>query len=160
MTEPGGRPARKALLLDLGGVLIQDCLPAAAAAWSTGLGLTRQEFLGALFGGSDGQVLTGGVSEPAWWGIVAARLGAGPGLLAELRQDLVSREIWDEALVVLLRRLRGQAKRDSRSSRACEWRRRRTGVMMAEWSRWSIGRCFPVARRAVTRAPWSAMRGS
>jgi len=33
-------------------------------------------------------VLTGRVSELAWWGIVAGRLGAGPGLVAELRRDL------------------------------------------------------------------------
>jgi putative hydrolase of the HAD superfamily len=49
------------------------------------------------------------VSEPAWWGIVAGRLGAGPGLLAELQEDLASREQWDDALVTFLRRLRGQA---------------------------------------------------
>jgi putative hydrolase of the HAD superfamily len=109
-TSYGARPARKAVLIDLGGVLIPDYLPAAAAAWTTRLGLTQQAFLGALFGGSDDQVLTGRVSEPTWWDIVAGRLGAGPGLLAELRQDLASREVWDEALVALLRRLRGHAR--------------------------------------------------
>lgn len=98
------------MLIDLGGVLIPDYLSAAAAAWSTRLGLTQQAFLGALFGGSDDQVLTGQVTEPAWWHIVARRLGAGPGLLAELRQDLASREVWDEALVAFVRRLRGHAK--------------------------------------------------
>ena len=67
--------------------------PAAAAAWSIRLGITQRAFLGALFGGSDDQVLTGRVSEPAWWDIVAGRLGTGPDLLAELRQDLASREI-------------------------------------------------------------------
>jgi putative hydrolase of the HAD superfamily len=50
------------------------------------------------------------VSEPAWWDIVASRVGADPGLLAELRQDLASGEVWDEALVALLRRLRGHAR--------------------------------------------------
>lgn len=110
MTVPGARPAAKALLIDLGGVLIFDQLPVAAAAWSARLGLTRQEFLGALFGGSDDQVLTGRVSEPAWWDIVIARLGAGPGLVAELRQDLASREVWDDALVAFLRRQRGHVK--------------------------------------------------
>lgn len=110
MTVPGARPARKAVLIDLGGVLLPDYLSAAAIAWSTRLGLTQQAFLGALFGGSDDQVLTGQVSEPAWWDIVAARLGAGPGLLAELRADLASREVWDEALAALLRRLRGHVK--------------------------------------------------
>jgi putative hydrolase of the HAD superfamily len=55
-------------------------------------------------------VLTGRVSEPAWWDVVAARLHAGPGVVAELRQDLASREVWDQALVALLRRLRAHAK--------------------------------------------------
>jgi putative hydrolase of the HAD superfamily len=110
MTALIPRPARKAVLIDLGGVLVSDCLPAAAAAWSTRLGITPQAFLGALFGGSDDQVLTGQMSEPAWWDIVAGRLGAGPGLLAGLRQDLASREVWDEALAALLRRLHGHAR--------------------------------------------------
>jgi putative hydrolase of the HAD superfamily len=101
---------RKAVLIDLGGVLIPEYLPATAAAWSTRLGLTQQAFLDALFAGSDHQVLTGKVSEPAWWDIVAGRLGVSPGLLAELRQDLASREEWDETLVGFLRRVRGDAK--------------------------------------------------
>lgn len=98
------------MLIDLGGVLVPDYLPAAAAAWSIRLGITQRAFLGALFGGSDDQVLTGRVSEPAWWDIVAGRLGTGPDLLAELQQDLASREIWDEALVALMRRLHGRAR--------------------------------------------------
>jgi putative hydrolase of the HAD superfamily len=110
MTALVASPVRKAVLIDLGGVLIPDYLPAAAAAWSTRLGCTKQAFLGALFGGSDDRVLTGKVSEPAWWDIVAGRLGADPELLAEMQQDLASREVWDEALVAFLRRLRGRAK--------------------------------------------------
>jgi putative hydrolase of the HAD superfamily len=110
MTAAVTRPASKAVLIDLGGVLIGGDLPAVAAAWGTRLGISQQAFLAALFGGSDDQVLIGRVSEPAWWDIVAARLHAGPGLLAELRQDLASREVWDQALVALLRRLRGHAK--------------------------------------------------
>ncbi len=98
------------MLIDLGGVLVADYMPAAAAAWSARLGITQPAFLAALFGGSDGQVLTGQVSEPAWWAIVAGRLQADPALMADLRQDLASREVWDEALVAFLRRLRGQAK--------------------------------------------------
>lgn len=106
MTAAGTRPASKAVLIDLGGVLTGNHLPAAAAAWSTRLGTSQQAFLAALFGGIDDQVLTGRVSEPQWWDIVAARLRAGPALFAELRQDLASREVWDQALVALLRRLR------------------------------------------------------
>jgi putative hydrolase of the HAD superfamily len=104
------RPAGQAVLIDLGGVLVGDYLPAAAAAWGTRLGISQQAFLAALFGGSDEQVLTGRVSEPAWWDIIAARLHAGPGVMAELRQDLAAREVWDQDLVALLRRLRGHAR--------------------------------------------------
>ncbi len=46
------RPAGKAVLIDLGGGLIGDYLPAAAAAWGTRLGISQQVFLAALFGGS------------------------------------------------------------------------------------------------------------
>ncbi len=110
MTVAVARPAGKAVLIDLGGVLVDDYLPEAAAAWGARLGISQQAFLGALFGGGDDQVLTGRVSEPAWWDIVAARLHAGPGLPAGLRRGLASRERWDEALVALLRRLPGRTK--------------------------------------------------
>jgi len=90
MTATVTRPAGKAVLIDLGGVLTGDHLPAAATAWGTRLGISQQAFLAALFSGSDDQVLTGRVSEPAWWDIVAARLHADPGVMAELRQDLAS----------------------------------------------------------------------
>ena len=110
MTAAVNLPARKAVLIDLGGVLTGDYLPAAATAWGIRLGISQQAFLAALFSGSDDQVLTGRVSEPAWWDIVAARLHSDPGVMAELRQDLASREVWDQALVALLRRLRAHAK--------------------------------------------------
>jgi putative hydrolase of the HAD superfamily len=83
MAMPGASDAGKAVLIDMGGVLIPDYLPAAAAEWGTRLGISRQAFLAALFGGSDDQVLTGRVSEPQWWAIVAHRLQAGPDRLAE-----------------------------------------------------------------------------
>jgi putative hydrolase of the HAD superfamily len=103
-------PARKAVLIDLGGVLVGDYLPSAAGVWAVRLGITRQAFLGALFRGSDDQVLTGRVSEDAWWDIVAGRLAASPGLLAELRRDLAARETWDEDLAAYVRGLRGRAR--------------------------------------------------
>lgn len=127
MTAFDTRPVGKAVLIDLGGVLRHDHLPAAAAAWGTRLGLSQQGFLSAVFGGSDDQVLTGQVDESAWWDIVAGRLGAGSALLAALQQDLASREVWDEALVAFLRRLRGHA-RTAIVSNAWPW----TRVKMAE----------------------------
>jgi putative hydrolase of the HAD superfamily len=103
------RPARKAILIDIGGVLARDPLPAVAAAWADRLGMSWQAFLGAVFGGSDDGVLTGKVSEPEWWAIVAGRLPADPGLIAGLRRDL-SRTDWNDELVTFVRRLRGQAR--------------------------------------------------
>lgn len=100
---------RKAILIDAGGVLVPGFLPAAAAAWGSRLGLSPDAVLGALFGGSDDQVLTGRVSEPAWWDIVAGRLGTGPQVTAELRQDLAARERWDDTLTTFLRHLHGRA---------------------------------------------------
>jgi putative hydrolase of the HAD superfamily len=102
--------ASKAILIDVGGVLLKDRLPAVAAAWSARLGVSRRTLLDALFAGSDNQVLTGRVSEYQWWAVVAGRLQAGPDLLAELRRDLASGQEWDGALVAFLRGLRGRAK--------------------------------------------------
>jgi putative hydrolase of the HAD superfamily len=99
----------KAILIDIGGVLIPGYLPAAAADWSARLGISPRSFLDALFGGNDDQVLVGRVSEASWWGVVGKRLQAGPDVITELRCDLASRESWDGALVACLRRLRGQA---------------------------------------------------
>jgi putative hydrolase of the HAD superfamily len=102
--------ARKAILIDVGGVLLPDRLPAVAGAWSARLGVSRRAFLDALFGGSDDQVLTGRASEHQWWAVVAERLHAGPDLVTELRRDLSSGQEWDGALVAFLRGLRGQAR--------------------------------------------------
>lgn len=102
--------SRPAILIDIGGVLVPDHLTAAAIAWSNRLGISHQDFLSALFGGNDEQVLIGRTSEETWWNIVRDRLGIGQGLIDEIRGDLASRETWDTALVEGLRRLGGSAK--------------------------------------------------
>jgi putative hydrolase of the HAD superfamily len=110
MTMNSSSGASKAILIDVGGVLLRDRLPAVAAAWSARLGVSERAFLDALFGGSDDQVLTGRVSEHRWWAVVAGRLHADRDLVAELRRDLASEPEWDGALVAFLRGLRGCAK--------------------------------------------------
>jgi putative hydrolase of the HAD superfamily len=108
-TGSGGSPG-KAILIDLGGVLSSGYLSAAIADWAARLGITGQEFRAALYAGSDDQVLIGRMSEPAWWRLVAQRLGVTEAVLAELRRDGAAREEWDHALLALLRRLRGRAR--------------------------------------------------
>ncbi|GGS12919.1 hypothetical protein GCM10010252_60590 [Streptomyces aureoverticillatus] len=97
----------RALLVDVGGVLVREYLPAAARDWGARLGLTPGEFLAALYDGDDDGVLIGRVSEEAWWATVGDRLGAGPEVIAALRRDLDARETWDGELVGRLRGLRG-----------------------------------------------------
>ncbi|MFC9435266.1 HAD family hydrolase [Nocardia sp. NPDC057030] len=102
--------SQRAILIDIGGVLVHDYLTAAAAEWSSRLGMSPATFLAALFGGNDDQVLIGRVSEESWWRIVRDRLGVGADLINTIRCDLASREVWDASLVEGLRGLRGSAK--------------------------------------------------
>jgi putative hydrolase of the HAD superfamily len=100
---------RRAILIDVGGVLRSDGLPAVTAAWSARLGVAERLLRAAIFEGSDETVLVGRVSEPAWWRVVAARLGIGPGELARLRADLAGAGTWDDQLIGVLRDARGGA---------------------------------------------------
>jgi putative hydrolase of the HAD superfamily len=90
-----------AILIDLGGVLAH--LPRFAEAWGARFGMTTQEFLTAVYAGSDDTVLIGAVTEGEWWRIVAGRLGVTADVIDEMHQDMAAQESWDEALVALLR---------------------------------------------------------
>ncbi len=100
---------RRAILIDVGGVLCSDGLPAVAAVWSARLGVSERLLLAAIFGGSDDTVLVGRVSESDWWRVVATRLGIGPASVAGLRADIAAAGTWDEHLLAVLRDLHGQA---------------------------------------------------
>lgn len=101
---------RKAILIDIGGVLAPDSLGAPTAHWSNRLGISRAAFLAALFDGDDDHVLIGRTSEDSWWRTVGERLGVDAELVGAIRSDLASRGTWDEALVQSVRSLRGAAK--------------------------------------------------
>jgi putative hydrolase of the HAD superfamily len=107
LAGPGGPGA--AVLIDVGGVLLSSD-PAVFTTWSARLGIAPRSLLTAVFGGCDDQVLTGVVSEPDWWDVVAGRLGIGPELLAELRHDLARAGRWDDDLLACLRRIRGRVR--------------------------------------------------
>ncbi len=98
----------RAILIDLGGVLAH--MPRFAEAWSARFGMTTQEFLTAVYAGSDDTVLIGVVTEEEWWRIVAGRLGVTAEVIDEMHQDMAAEERWDEALVALLRGLRGSVR--------------------------------------------------
>jgi putative hydrolase of the HAD superfamily len=102
--------SRRAVLIDVGGVLCSDGLPDVASTWSARLGVSERLLLAAIFGGSDETVLIGRVSEAAWWRVVAGRLGIGPAPLAGLREDIAAAGTWDEQLLAVLRDLRGKAR--------------------------------------------------
>lgn len=104
----GGRGPTAALLMDVGGVLVTEYWPGAAAEWGARLGLSPDAFMAALYDGNDAEVLVGRVSEDDWWrGTVRGRLGVDPEAIEALRADLAARERWDPALVSRVRALRG-----------------------------------------------------
>jgi putative hydrolase of the HAD superfamily len=103
-------PGSRAVLIDIGGVLAPDDLPAVTTAWCGRLGISPEAFLAALFGGSDDQVLIGRVSESAWWTVVAGRLGIDSGTTGEIRRSLAPPGPWDEVLLGHLAALRGRAR--------------------------------------------------
>lgn len=95
----------RAVVLDIGGVLLSNGLPAVARAWSDRLGIGEQGFYEAVFGGSDQTILIGRVGEPEWLDVVAGRLGIGRELTARLRGDVAAAGEWDEKLVAFVRDL-------------------------------------------------------
>ncbi|MFE3654464.1 HAD-IA family hydrolase [Streptomyces sp. NPDC059101] len=105
-----GGPDRTAILLDVGGVLSPDHLPAAAADWGGRLGIPQHAFLAALFAGNDDRVLIGRTGQEARWRLVRRRLGIDHGLMAEIRRDLAARQRWDADLLAGVRALRGRAR--------------------------------------------------
>ncbi|MGP3972704.1 HAD family hydrolase [Streptomyces sp. 8N114] len=105
-----GRGRRPALLMDLGGVLVEDILPAAAAKWSARLGITERDFVTAVYAGNDTEVLVGRMSGPAWWSVVRERLALDEDGVAELREDLAGNPAWDQALLDAVAGLRGRAR--------------------------------------------------
>ncbi|GAA3112344.1 HAD family phosphatase [Streptomyces rectiviolaceus] len=99
-------PHARGVLIDVGGVLVREYLPAVATDWGRRLGIPPAAFMAALYEGNDSGVLVGRVSEDVWWDTVRERLRTGPDVIAELRRDLAARETWEEALVACLRGLR------------------------------------------------------
>jgi hypothetical protein len=82
--------SRRAIPIDVGGVLCSDGLDAVAAVWSAHLGVSERVLLAAIFGERDETVLVGRVSELSWRRVVATHLGIGPAPLARLPDDIAA----------------------------------------------------------------------
>jgi len=96
----------RSVLLDLGGVLETGCWPGVAEVWAPRLGITTEQMLAAVFGGSDETVLVGRMSEDDWWQQhVRRRLSISRTTLGRLRADIAARWSWDEQLLGYVARL-------------------------------------------------------
>ncbi len=74
--------------------------------WAPRLGITTEQMLAAVFGGSDETVLVGRMSEDDWWQQhVRRRLSISRTTLGRLRADIAARWSWDEQLLGYVARL-------------------------------------------------------
>lgn len=90
----------RGLIIDIGGVLVQDHVLETMERWADQLVLTREELLAAIYGGNDDAVLIGRVTEDEWWEVVHKRLGMDT---SDLRGELESGQTWSDELVAVLR---------------------------------------------------------
>lgn len=90
----------RGLILDIGGVLVEDRLLETIDRWSRRLTRTPAEMLAAIYGGNDEAVLVGRVTEDDWWQVVGDRLQVDT---SELRVELESGQLWNKTLVEVLR---------------------------------------------------------
>jgi putative hydrolase of the HAD superfamily len=78
----------RAVLVDLGGVLLHRRLRPTAARWDEALGLEPGGFLDALYRGTDATVLVGKVGADEHWAAVARGLGLSAARARQARDEL------------------------------------------------------------------------
>jgi putative hydrolase of the HAD superfamily len=96
----------RAMLVDLGGVLLHQDWQGLGAHWEAELGLPAGTFLRALFEGGDESVLIGRLPEDEWWREVGRRLGGDAALRARIEAFAAERERFDHELAAFLTSLR------------------------------------------------------
>ncbi len=89
----------RAIIIDIGGVLIRGRSPTVIDTWAARLGIGPHDLRAAIYGGSDDQVLVGRMDEDSWWAVVRSRLG---GDADQLRADIEADGEWDEPLVAAI----------------------------------------------------------
>jgi glucose-1-phosphatase len=97
----------KAVIFDMGGVLVRTVDPSKRAAWETKLGLAAGEAERIVLNSAMGkQAQMGAVTTQALWAWVQGEFGFDDATLAAFRHDFWAGDLLDEELVDLIRYLR------------------------------------------------------
>jgi epoxide hydrolase-like predicted phosphatase len=97
----------KAIIFDVGGVLIRTQSRAGRERWARRLGMAAAEFENFVFGGESGRAAQlGHKTEAAHWQWLGRHFGLSEAQLAEMRHDFFAGDVMDEALVGYVQRLR------------------------------------------------------
>ncbi len=97
----------KAIIFDVGGVLIRTHDWSGRQKWAARLGLAADEFEDFVFNGiADRQAQLGQMSSAEHWQGLARHFGLADGDIAQLRRDFFAGDLLDEGLVDYIKRLR------------------------------------------------------
>lgn len=97
----------KAVIFDVGGVLIRTHSWAGREKWAARLRMDAQDFEEFVFSGESGQqAQLGQITSAEHWGRVADHFGLDQTGIVELRRDFFSGDLLDETLVAYIKRLR------------------------------------------------------
>ena len=109
MADPVTPRPIKAVIFDLGGVLIDTGDPLERRSWEANLGLPVGR-LDELLAEAIGPGWAGGRSETDIWRWLQARLGLGDPDMARLRSDLYAHEYLDPTLTAFMCQIRGRCR--------------------------------------------------
>ena len=97
----------RAVIFDIGGVLVRTVDHASRRQWEKKLGLAEGESEAIVFNSEMGQkAQRGEISDAALWAWVGKRLALSPGELAALRRGFWAGDVLDRELVAFIRQLR------------------------------------------------------
>lgn len=115
----------KAIIFDVGGVLIRTHSWAGREKWAAKLGLAPQEFENFVFNSESGrQAQLGQMSSEAHWRGLGRHFGLDEAGITELRRDFFSGDALDESLVAYIQQLRQAGYRTGLLSNASDEARR------------------------------------
>jgi len=111
MPEPAAAPPIRAVIWDLGGVLVRTEDPAPRQGWETRLGLAPRDLARLVFDGDPGRKAALGQLEVSEiWRWVGDRLHLDPASLDQLRDEFFAGDRLDDGLMRAIRHLRPRRK--------------------------------------------------